>query len=91
MKEFGLDIVCLLEPRISGKEANCIIDKMGFNFSYCVEVVDFSSGIWISWKELIRIEIIQNHPQFILIHIFGILPSHSFFVFFVYGSSDRNK
>ncbi|MBA0785623.1 hypothetical protein Gotri_027036 [Gossypium trilobum] len=40
------DIVCLVEPRVSGTKANIIIEKLGFNHSHRVEAVGFSGGIW---------------------------------------------
>ncbi|KAA3460904.1 reverse transcriptase [Gossypium australe] len=46
------NIVCLLEPRVGG-----------FNFSHLVETVGFSSGIWVGWKDLVRTQILKNHPH----------------------------
>ncbi|MBA0758006.1 hypothetical protein Gotri_021043, partial [Gossypium trilobum] len=40
------DIVCLIEPKVSGKKTNVIIEKLGFNYSHQVEAVGFSGGIW---------------------------------------------
>ncbi|MBA0713743.1 hypothetical protein Golax_012759 [Gossypium laxum] len=36
------DVVCLVELRVSGKKANLIIEKLGFNYSHRVEAVGFS-------------------------------------------------
>ncbi|KAG8494116.1 hypothetical protein CXB51_011832 [Gossypium anomalum] len=44
--EHNPDIVCLLEPRVSGPKANSIIGKLGFDFSHRIESVGFSGGIW---------------------------------------------
>ncbi|KAA3460632.1 Retrovirus-related Pol polyprotein LINE-1 [Gossypium australe] len=41
-EEHKLDIICLVEPRVSGNKANCIIGKLGFNYSHRVEAVGFS-------------------------------------------------
>lgn len=43
--EYKPDIVCLLEPRISGKNMNLAIEKLCFNFPQRVEATDFSRGI----------------------------------------------
>ncbi|KAH1066052.1 hypothetical protein J1N35_031039 [Gossypium stocksii] len=40
------DIVCLLETRVSGKKANAIIDKLGFDFSHRIEAISFA-GSWV--------------------------------------------
>ncbi|KAL1152668.1 hypothetical protein V6Z11_A09G125900 [Gossypium hirsutum] len=39
------DIVCLLEPRASGKKANAIIDKLSFDFSHHIESIGFAGNI----------------------------------------------
>ncbi|KAA3487439.1 reverse transcriptase [Gossypium australe] len=89
--EYHPDMVCLLEPRVSGKKANCIIGQLGFNFSHRVEAVGFLGGIWVGWKESVRIQIIQNHPQFILLLVNDCVSNNSFFITFVYGNPNRSK
>ncbi|MBA0772642.1 hypothetical protein Gotri_007985, partial [Gossypium trilobum] len=89
--EHRADIVCLVEPRVSGKKANLIIEKLGFNYSHRVEAVGFSGGIWVGWNEFIQIHIVRNHPQFILLRVNSFNPNNSFFISFVYGSPDRSK
>lgn len=66
--EFRLDIVSLLEPRISGSKADAVIAKLGLPHSHQVEAVGyfFFGGIWIGWKDSVKVEIIHNNPQFIL-------------------------
>ncbi|MBA0796048.1 hypothetical protein Gohar_006848, partial [Gossypium harknessii] len=54
---------------VSGKKANSIIDKLGFDFSYRIESIGFSGGIWVGWKDDICISIIHNHPQFMLLRV----------------------
>ncbi|KAH1065076.1 hypothetical protein J1N35_030063 [Gossypium stocksii] len=39
------DIICLLEPRVSGKKANDIIDKLGFDFSHRIESIGISAAL----------------------------------------------
>lgn len=67
--EFRPDIIGLLEPKLSGSKADEIIVKLGFHHSHRIEATGFSREIWIGWKETIHLEIIQNHPQFILVKI----------------------
>ncbi|MBA0729079.1 hypothetical protein Golax_020334, partial [Gossypium laxum] len=52
------DIVGLLKTRVSGDKNDLIIAKLGFEFSYRLEAVGFSGGIWIGWNELICVEIL---------------------------------
>lgn len=81
----------LLEPRISGFKTNIIIVKLGFQYSHRVEVIGFSREIWIGWKEFVRVEIIQNNPQFTLTWILSNRWFPSVFIAFVYGSPNRMK
>ncbi|KAK5793246.1 hypothetical protein PVK06_034386 [Gossypium arboreum] len=52
-----LDIVCLLKPRINGKKADNVIVTLGFHYSHRVEAIGFSGGIWLGWKDTIRVEV----------------------------------
>lgn len=45
-KEFHLDVVALFETRISGSRAEAVIAKMGFDYSFRVDAVGFTGGIW---------------------------------------------
>lgn len=62
-------IVCLLEPRVSGNQANKICSSIGFDEWIRVEVVGFSGGIWILWKATVNVNIISTHPQFINLQV----------------------
>lgn len=42
-----LDIICLLEMRVSGPKVNNIISKLSFHTSHCVKAIEFSGGIWL--------------------------------------------
>lgn len=61
--EYNSDIICLLEPRVTYKNANTVTDKLGFFKSHRIEIVGFSRRIWVGWKDSIRVQIIQNHPN----------------------------
>ncbi|MBA0739955.1 hypothetical protein Gogos_013180, partial [Gossypium gossypioides] len=67
--DFRPDIVGLLEPKVSGSKADDIIAKLGFHHSYRIEARGFFGGIQVGWRDTIQLEIIQNHPQFILVKI----------------------
>lgn len=61
-----VDMVGLLEPRISG----CTADKAckGFGFANWIRVeaaVGFSGGIWILWKNNINVDVVATNPQFV--------------------------
>ncbi|KAK5793701.1 hypothetical protein PVK06_034854 [Gossypium arboreum] len=90
-EEHKSDIACLVETKVSGKKANDIIEKLGFNFSHQVEAVGFSGGIWVGWKDSIHIRIIQNHPQFIFLCVNNLIPDKSILISFLYGSPNGSK
>lgn len=89
--EHSPDIVCLVEPKVNGKKANSVIEQLGFNSSHRVEVVSFSGGNWMGWKDSIRIQIISSHPQFIFLRINNFIFNKPLFISFVYGSLNRLK
>ncbi|KAK5803033.1 hypothetical protein PVK06_030673 [Gossypium arboreum] len=90
-RELKLDIVGLLDTRVSESKGNCIIAKLGFQFPLQMEAIGFSSGIWVGWKDSIQVEIIQNYSQFLLVWVISNVTKYPVFISFVYGSPDRRK
>ncbi|KAJ1441395.1 Ribonuclease H-like superfamily [Sesbania bispinosa] len=77
----------LLEPRVSGKRADSIIRKCGFQFNYRVDASGFSGGIWILWNDTnSRVEVISNHPQFVHLKISPLHGGRPWFLICVYAS-----
>ncbi|XP_019199070.1 PREDICTED: uncharacterized protein LOC109192823 [Ipomoea nil] len=62
-------LICLLEPKVSGNQANKLCNSFGFDEWIRVEAVGFSGGIWILWKNYISIEIIRTNPQYISVQV----------------------
>ncbi|KAB2094138.1 hypothetical protein ES319_A02G135800v1 [Gossypium barbadense] len=89
--DFRLDIIGLLEPKVSGRKADDIIAKLGFQHSHHIEAKGFSGGIWVGWKDTIQLEIIQNHPQFTLVKIRSGGLIHSILTVIVYGNPNPIK
>ncbi|MBA0797739.1 hypothetical protein Gohar_008407 [Gossypium harknessii] len=50
-------------------KANRIIAKLRFQHSHQVEATGFTGGIWVGWKDSVQVEIMCNHPQFILLQV----------------------
>ncbi|KAI9107167.1 hypothetical protein K1719_021776 [Acacia pycnantha] len=46
---YKLDMIVLLEPRISGRHAEKVTKSWGFRYSVRMEAKGFSGGIWILW------------------------------------------
>ncbi|KAL4348355.1 hypothetical protein GQ457_17G006980 [Hibiscus cannabinus] len=80
------DIVAIMEPRISGRATDNFIKRSSFEFSYRVEAHGFSGGIWVLWRNTVKIEVVAVSNQFVhalcSLHNDGI----QFFVSFVYAS-----
>ncbi|KAI9073620.1 hypothetical protein K1719_044432 [Acacia pycnantha] len=61
-----LDVVVILEPRVSGSAADRIIKNWGFKQSVRREAEGFSGGIWILWNlEELVVDVILLDEQFI--------------------------
>lgn len=81
------DILSLMEPKVSGAQADEICLNVGFANWVRVEAFGFSDGIWIFWKEEVIVDIVCTNPQFILLQVSdGGDPPWNLSV--VYGSSN---
>ncbi|KAI9110616.1 hypothetical protein K1719_018482 [Acacia pycnantha] len=61
-----LDLVVILEPRVSGIQASRIIKNWGFRHSVRMEAEGFSGGIWIVWqRDDLNMAVITKDEQFI--------------------------
>ncbi|XP_019171913.1 PREDICTED: uncharacterized protein LOC109167347 [Ipomoea nil] len=78
-------IVSLFEPKVSGGQANDICTKIGFSNWIRVEAVDFSSGIWVFWKDPMQISVLRTHPQYVLMQV-CMLGQTPWYLASVYGS-----
>ncbi|XP_031116716.1 uncharacterized protein LOC116020380 [Ipomoea triloba] len=89
LKQFVRDynplILGLLEPRVSGSQADKICSKIGFDEWMRIEAVGFSGGIWVFWKEVIHLDIVITHPQFVLLKVHN-SNSEPWFLSVIYGS-----
>lgn len=89
--DFKPDFVSLLETKTSGKKADEVIASLGFHSSFRVEAHGFSGGKWLGWKDSVQLEVIHNHPQFILTQLRYGIPVQKIFICFVYGSPNKSK
>ncbi|KAI9073110.1 hypothetical protein K1719_044919 [Acacia pycnantha] len=65
-RRYKLNIVVILEPRISGNQATKVIKNWGFKHSVRREAKGFSGGIWILWEmDEIVVDVIVIDEQFI--------------------------
>ncbi|CAL1384971.1 unnamed protein product [Linum trigynum] len=60
------DIVCIVEPRISGDDALNVIKQMGYDTWKVSDAVGFSGGIWVLWNNsYLQMEELDKHKQFL--------------------------
>ncbi|KAI9080045.1 hypothetical protein K1719_037978 [Acacia pycnantha] len=65
-KRYKVDVVVILEPRISGIQATKVIKSRGFKYSVRVEAVGFAGGIWMVWNsEELSVEVLVQEEQFL--------------------------
>ncbi|KAI9109580.1 hypothetical protein K1719_019634 [Acacia pycnantha] len=65
-RRYRLDMVVILEPRISGNVASKVIKNWGFKHSVRMEAVGFSGGIWILWEfDELKVDVKAMDEQFI--------------------------
>ncbi|XP_011024300.1 PREDICTED: uncharacterized protein LOC105125516 [Populus euphratica] len=50
-KAYGIEIMTFIEPRISGRAAGKVIDKLNFDSNFKVEAEGKFGGIWLLWNK----------------------------------------
>ncbi|KAL4367294.1 hypothetical protein GQ457_05G012860 [Hibiscus cannabinus] len=85
------DIVVIMEPRISGREADRFIHRSGFEFSYRVEANGFSGGIWVLWRGTINVQVLAVSKQYIHALCSAGDGGDSFFGTFIYASPNTMR
>ncbi|KAL8137631.1 hypothetical protein V2J09_003632 [Rumex salicifolius] len=61
-----VDVLTLVEPRISGRRADKVCARLNFSESIRVECTGFARGIWMPWNvESIKLSVLTVHNNFI--------------------------
>ncbi|CAI9106595.1 OLC1v1005787C1 [Oldenlandia corymbosa var. corymbosa] len=82
--QYNPDVVAVLEPRISGGKADDFVRMSGFDRSFRVEAVGFKGGIWVLWKERVKLSVLICDKQYV--HVSVKMDRENFLVTFVYAS-----
>lgn len=86
-RSHNVQMLIIIEPRISGVKADKIITKLGYDYNYRVEAEGFSGGIWLLWdKSNVNIHIINNSSQLLHTKVSFQNERDEFFLTCVYGS-----
>lgn len=87
---YKVDLVVILEPRISGSPATRIIKNWGFKHSFRMEAEGFSGGIWLLWSlDDLEVKVLVKNDQFI--HCKLGLEGHEFLFTAVYASPSEQR
>ncbi|XP_061376067.1 uncharacterized protein LOC133318127 [Gastrolobium bilobum] len=87
-----IQVLVLLETRISGSKADRVVRSLGFDNFFIREAVGFSGGIWILWnKSMTSISILEEDHQFVHSKITWLNSGIEEYFTFIYGSPRRPK
>jgi len=91
IRKYDPTIMVLVETKISGRQAEEVCKKIGFDGQFRVDAQGFSGGIWLFWKaQLVQIQILTSNTQFVSMEVtFNNLPSWTFTA--VYASPQENS
>ncbi|XP_061347120.1 uncharacterized protein LOC133292701 [Gastrolobium bilobum] len=85
-----IQILALLETRISGSRADKIIRNLGFDSYFIREATRFSGGIWLLWNKCDSdVAILLDEHQFVHSKVNWLASGKEEFLTFVYGSPRR--
>jgi len=66
IRKYDPTIMALMETKISGRQAEAVCKKIGFDGHFRVDAQGFSGGIWLFWKsQLIQVQILTSDTQFV--------------------------
>lgn len=63
------EIFGLLEPKVSGAQADRICKNIGYDYWIRVEAFGYSGGIWVFWQNNLHVDILATHPQLVLLKV----------------------
>ncbi|CAL8152453.1 unnamed protein product [Prunus armeniaca] len=67
-KAFDIDILAVLEPRISGSRALTVAQNLGFSHYHIVDATGFSGGVWLLWNaSSVSLQVVAHSSQSITV------------------------
>lgn len=65
VNEKKIDLLALVETRVSRNNASILFLKLGFYEYFTIEGCGFVRGIWIGWKDMaVKVNVVEDNPQF---------------------------
>ncbi|KAM1799215.1 hypothetical protein ACFX11_033434 [Malus domestica] len=72
-----MEILVICEPMISGQKAISVVKSLGFPCFEIMDVVGFSGGLWMLWKDSrLKVEVISTIDQAISVAVRGVADCH---------------
>lgn len=92
VKQYHIDVMCLIETRISGSRADQVIRKLGFSNWIRLEAAGFTGGIWVLWNDNnTMIEYLSSSPQYIHCKMIDRNGGEEHLITFIYGETTYHK
>ncbi|PNX98271.1 RNA-directed DNA polymerase, partial [Trifolium pratense] len=82
-----VDVLIIVEPRISGEVATKVIEKLGFEHHLRVDAIGFSGGIWLLWNDSdCVVKVTHSNPQLLHVEFKDVSSNNCWDLSCVYGS-----
>ncbi|XP_028752651.1 uncharacterized protein LOC114712302 [Neltuma alba] len=89
VKKYRINIMGIMEPRISGARADKVVKKMGFSNWIRVESTGYAGGIWVLWNDWeVSIEYVCSTTQLLHCKITSKTSAETMLATFVYGDTN---
>ncbi|KAM1290748.1 hypothetical protein ACFX13_018260 [Malus domestica] len=89
--QYKVDLLVVVEPRISRDKAKEIIRNFGFRSWEIVDATGFSGGIWLLWNETkVKVKFVEACEQALTVQVFYDC-KRSWYFSAIYGSPDIKK
>ncbi|VVA22881.1 PREDICTED: reverse mRNAase [Prunus dulcis] len=87
-----LDVLCILDSRSSRDQADRLVQRLGFNCSFCIPSVGQCGGIILMWNPAIfNISILNYHERYINCELQDITTNKSWTTTFIYTYPQKAK
>ncbi|XP_028790153.1 uncharacterized protein LOC114746133 [Neltuma alba] len=92
VRRYDINVLCLLETRVSGCRADEVVRRCGFSNWLGVEASGYTGGIWVLWNDHeMQVNYICSSTQLLHCEICDLRNGEKYLTSFVYGETSRAK
>ncbi|XP_028754831.1 uncharacterized protein LOC114714269 [Neltuma alba] len=92
VRRYDINVLCLLETRVSGCKADEVVRRCGFSNWLRVEASGYTGGIWVLWNDHeMQVNYICSSTQLLHCEICDLRNGEKYLTSFVYGETSRAK